>query len=171
MTGRSVIVMAMAGAIALLALPPAIHPPPRLIWNASASVRTGLYAVHPARDLRAGDLVVVAPPEPLAGFLASRGTLPAGVLLIKPVAALPGQTLCRTGAAVSVEGAVLGEARAHDRLGRPLPAWQGCRLIAPDEVFLMNPARPDSFDGRYFGPLPASTIVGRASPLWTSKKP
>ena len=24
----------------------------------------------------------------------------------------------------------------------------------------------DSFDGRYFGPLPASTIVGRADPLW-----
>jgi type IV secretory pathway protease TraF len=25
-----------------------------------------------------------------------------------------------------------------------------------------------SLDGRYFGPIPVSTIVGRAEPLWTS---
>ncbi|MBV8103395.1 MAG: S26 family signal peptidase [Hyphomicrobiales bacterium] len=39
-------------------------------------------------------------------------------------------------------------------------------VIAADEVFLMN-AAADSLDGRYFGPLPAASIIGRAAPLWT----
>ncbi len=41
--------------------------------------------------------------------------------------------------------------------------------LQPGEVFLMNPTAPDSLDGRYFGPLPASSIVGRAVPLWTDE--
>jgi type IV secretory pathway protease TraF len=36
-------------------------------------------------------------------------------------------------------------------------------------MFLMNWRSDSSFDGRYFGPLPASTIVGRAAPLWIEK--
>jgi len=55
----------------------------------------------------------------------------------------------------------------RDSRGRVLPTWNGCRVLAVGEVFLMNWQSEDSFDGRYFGPLPASTIVGRADPLWT----
>ena len=47
--------------------------------------------------------------------------------------------------------------------------WLGCRIVADDEVFLMNWRSEYSLDGRYFGPLPASTIVGRADPLWIQK--
>jgi hypothetical protein len=31
----------------------------------------------------------------------------------------------------------------------------------------MNPQERASFDGRYFGLLPVSAIVGRAIPVWT----
>ena len=54
--------------------------------------------------------------------------------------------------------------------GRPLPVWQGCRVVAGGEVFLMNRQSEDSLDGRYFGPLPTTTIVGRADPLWTDEE-
>ena len=37
------------------------------------------------------------------------------------------------------------------------------------EVFLMNPQSANSLDGRYFGPLPAASIVGRAIPLWVNQ--
>ena len=37
------------------------------------------------------------------------------------------------------------------------------------EIFLMNPTVPDSLDGRYFGPLPVTSIVARAVPLWTDE--
>lgn len=45
--------------------------------------------------------------------------------------------------------------------------WQGCRRIGEDEVFLMNGAVPDSFDGRYFGPISTTAIIGKAHLLWT----
>jgi type IV secretory pathway protease TraF len=31
----------------------------------------------------------------------------------------------------------------------------------------MNPNESASLDGRYFGPIPVSSIVGRAERLWT----
>jgi conjugative transfer signal peptidase TraF len=146
------------------------HPAPKLLWNASASVPIGLYAVHRAGALHVGELLVVTPAEPLATFLDQRRYLPKGVPLLKRVVALPGQTVCRTEQTIIVDGAAIGVALERDHLGRPLPVWQGCRVIATGQVFLMNRQSPDSFDARYFGPLPTTTIVGRAEPLWTHEK-
>jgi len=147
------------------------QPAPNLIWNASASVPIGLYAVQPAGTLRMGELLVVAPPEPLATFLDERHYLPKGVPLLKHVAALPGQIVCRTGGAIAVDGIVVGMALSRDHLGRLLPTWQGCRALTAGEVFLMNRRANASLDGRYFGPLPTTTIVGRADPIWTGAEP
>lgn len=58
-------------------------------------------------------------------------------------------------------------AHEKDHGGRPLPFWQGCRVIGHGEIFLMNPDEPESLDGRYFGPLPIASIAGLAEPLWT----
>ena len=147
-----------------------VHPAPKLICNASASVPIGLYTVHRVDTLHVGELLVITPPEPLAIFLDQRHYLPKGVPLLKRVAALPGHTVCRTGQTIFVDGVAMGQALERDRLGRPLPVWQGCRVIAPGQVFLMNQQSSDSFDGRYFGLLPSTTIVGRAEPLITFEK-
>lgn len=145
------------------------RPQPRLLWNASASAPIGLYAIWPAQRLGVTELVAVDPPEPLAAFLAERRYLPRGVALMKRIVALPGQEVCRSGFAVTVDGVAMGDALARDRLGRPLPVWQGCRRIAADQVFLMNWQVRDSLDSRYFGPVPANRIIGRAIPLWTDE--
>ena len=142
---------------------------PKLIWNASASVPIGFYTVGTAADLRVTDLVAVSAPEPLAGFLSQREYLPRGVPLMKRIAALPGQTVCRIGRIVSIDAIAMGEALAHDRRGRELPVWQGCRTLRANEIFLMNWDVQDSLDGRYFGPFPKNSIVGRALPLWTDE--
>ena len=44
-------------------------------------------------------------------------------------------------------------------------------MIAEGQVFLMNWQSADSLDGRYFGPLPAASILGRAVPIWTFTEP
>jgi conjugative transfer signal peptidase TraF len=147
------------------------RPVPKLIWNASASVPIGLYAVQPAGALQIGELLVVTPLEPLATFLDERHYLPKGVPLLKHVTALPGQTVCRAGGTITVDGIAAGVALGRDHLGRRLPTWQGCRVLAEGEVFLMNRRSPASLDGRYFGPLPTKTIVGRADPIWTEAEP
>ena len=146
-----------------------IHPLPRFIWNASASVPIGLYAVHPARTLSITELVVVQPPQDLAQFLADRHYLPKGVPMLKRVLALPGQTVCRNARTITVDGIAMGEALDRDSQGRPLPVWQGCQRVADGQVFLMNWQSEDSLDGRYFGPLSRTTIAGRADPLWTQE--
>jgi conjugative transfer signal peptidase TraF len=147
-----------------------IRPTPRLLWNASASVPIGLYTVRPAGTLHVNELLVVMPPEPLASFLDERRYLPQGVPLLKHVLALPGQTVCRFDRTITVDGVTVGEALDRDHLHRPLPIWRGCRVVARGDVFLMNRQSEVSLDGRYFGPLPTTTVVGRADPLWTDQE-
>lgn len=142
---------------------------PRLIWNASASTPVGFYMIGDVGHLDVTDLVAVDAPEPLATFLYDGDYLPRGVPLLKRVAALPGQRVCRTALAITVDGVPIGDALDRDRRGRPLPVWQGCRLVANGELFLMNWQVRDSLDGRYFGTLPATAVIGRATPLYTDE--
>ena len=146
-----------------------IKPSPKLIWNASASLPIGLYSIRPIGALHNAELVALTPPEPIASFLSHGGYLPRGVPLMKRVSGLPGQVVCRNGLSIAIDSIDVGKAQARDRRGRDLPAWTGCRTIATGEVFLMNPDVPDSLDGRYFGPLPVTSIVGRAAPVWTDE--
>jgi len=159
----------MQAAVMMVAFGSWVHPMPRLIWNASASVPVGLYTVKPEGTARPEDLVVVTPPTPLADYLAQGGYLPHGVPLLKRIAAVGGQRVCRIDRTVTVDGAVLATARDRDRRGRALPRWSGCVTLTQTQVLLLNRDVPDSLDGRYFGPLPTSTIVGRAQPIWTRK--
>ena len=143
---------------------------PLYIWNASNSVPIGLYRVQPATRLAVTELVAVQPPDLLVAFLDLNGYLPIRVPMLKRVLALPGQTVCRNGLTIAVDGIEVGDVHERDGRGRPLPAWHGCRVIAGGDVFVMNWQSADSLDGRYFGPLPASAIVGRAVPVWTDEE-
>lgn len=167
MTPRSKIAVLTAAAAAIVGATLLRRPAPVLLWNASASVPVGLYAVRPAGGVAVGDLVVVQPPGPLADLMARRRYLPRGLPLIKPIADRAGQTVCRVGAVIIVDGRATATALRRDHAGRPLPVWSGCQTIGQDQVFLLNPTAPASFDGRYFGLLPRRTIVGRATPIWT----
>jgi conjugative transfer signal peptidase TraF len=167
MNRRTIPLVCSALALALITAPTLGRWPPRLLWNATPSVPVGLYWLQTVDRVAIGDLVAAQPPEALAGFLAARGYLADGVPLLKQVVALAPTQVCRDGDVIRVAGQPLGTAQALDRHGRDLPRWQGCRRLAEGEVFLMNPAAPDSLDGRYFGALPVSTITGRLRPIWT----
>lgn len=167
---RPVILLLAAMGLASLAVPSVAVLPAWLIWNASASVPLGLYWVERPTGLDIGELVAVMPPPPLAAFMVTRGYIGADVPLLKRVAGLPGQRICRSGATITVDDVVLGEALPRDRLGRDLPDWQGCRLLQDGEIFLMNREVQDSLDGRYFGPLPADSVIGMARPIWVASE-
>ena len=159
----------MAASVSLLGVASIASFAPRLIWNASASTPVGFYTIGEVGNLDVTDLVAVDAPEPLATFLSDGGYLPRGVPLLKRVAALPGQRVCRTGLVITVDGVPMGDALDRDRRGRLLPIWRGCQLVANGELFLMNWQVRDSLDGRYFGPLPATAVIGRATPLYTDE--
>ena len=169
MRSRTATILMMFAAVALV-LATMGEATPTYIWNASKSVPIGLYQLQPASGLAVTELVAVRPPEPLATFLDLNGYLPIGVPMLKRVLALPGQTVCRKGLTISIDGVDVGDALSRDSRGRPLPAWQGCRVVGADELFLMNWQSEDSLDGRYFGFVPNSSVIGRALPLWTRQE-
>jgi conjugative transfer signal peptidase TraF len=143
----------------------AVGPAPRLIWNASASAPIGLWRVHPGAALAIGDMVVVTTPASVRALAATRRYLPANVPLLKQIAALDGDTVCANGRTITINGAPAATRLSADRIGRPLPGWHGCERLASGRIFLLN-AAPDSFDGRYFGAVDATAIIGKATPLW-----
>lgn len=144
----------------------ALAPRPLLIWNASASAPVGLYAVTPRNRYAVGELALFAPDARTARFLAARGYIPSGTPLMKRIAALPGDTVCRKRNEVRINGRVAAAALAHDRRGRVLPVWSGCRTLRGGEIFLLN-APTASLDSRYFGSMPASGLIGAARPILT----
>jgi len=137
---------------------------PVLVWNASPSVPIGLYRLAASPALT-GALAVIRLPEPLRILAETRGYLRKGALLIKPVAAAAGDTVCRHGLLVTINGRVAARASAVDATGRPLPAWSGCFRLAADQIFALS-ADPDSFDSRYMGPIDRAHVMGLARPVW-----
>ena len=161
---RTVLAVSMLG-LGLIGLAAHAQPAPWLVWNASASAPIGLYRFLPGKP-SSGDLVLVRTPESVRQLAAERGYLPHNVPLVKRVAALDGDTVCAADDVISVNGRVVAERLAHDRLGRRLPSWSGCLLLDGGEAFLLMEGVADSFDGRYFGPVPTASIIGRLAPLW-----
>jgi type IV secretory pathway protease TraF len=145
---------------ALAGLPRAT-PAPWLI-NETPSLPRGLYLRSPAPPAP-GTVVAVAPPHAVRAYLESLGA-PANARLLKRVAAGPGETVCREGGRLTwPRGGVV--ALDHDRRGRALPAWRGCRRLAADERLVLGDSAA-SFDSRYFGPVRLAAVEGVYKEAW-----
>lgn len=178
---RARIVLAGFAAIGLAALAWAafVQPLPRLIYNPSDSVPVGWYRVQPLdhravslpRPISVGSIVLTRLPADAGVLAAQRGYLPAHVPLLKRVGAVAPQHVCIVAGQVRIDGVPTAAALPADRLGRPLPSWPHCRLLAEGELFLLSVTNPASFDSRYFGPVSASAVIGVAHPLWLETRP
>lgn len=138
------------------------------------SLPRGLYRAR-SGALAPGDLVMACLPESVAHFARLRGYLwegscPGGAVAVgKTVAAVQGDTVTVTAAGVAVNGRSVpnSQARDSDSMGRPLPVLpRGGRVIGSGEIWLSAPYHPLSFDSRYFGPVPTTSVVARLDPLW-----
>lgn len=164
----AILLAAGAGTLAALSVVlPERHP---LVWNVSGSVPTGLYWIAEAKELSVGDRVAIEPPPALRIILDRRGYLPSGLPLLKRVAAISGQQVCRFRHGIMIDGRLVVLARARDTLGRPLPRWSGCKRLGKGDIFTLNPDQAHSFDGRYFGVLAAGSVIGRGLPVLTRER-
>ncbi|KUM24275.1 conjugal transfer protein TraF [Mesorhizobium loti] len=142
--------------------------------NTTPSYPLGLWRIEALdRPVAVGDLVFICPPLTPAFELAfvrgyiRRGLCPGRLSpLIKTVVASEGQSV-EIGDHVSVEGRPLAHSKVHrvDAEGRALVPWRG-GTVAPGYVFLHSNFA-GSFDSRYFGPIPAAGLLGRAVPVLT----
>ncbi|WP_315833498.1 S26 family signal peptidase [Bradyrhizobium prioriisuperbiae] len=146
---------------------------PLVVYNGSGSAPLGFYWVELRLPGR-GEMAVVEPPPSIELMLVGRGLLPAHVPLVKQVAAIGGDIVCRSRIGevgiVTINGHVVAEAYEKDRLERALPSWDGCLRLIAGEFFLLQP-HPHSFDSRYFGPMLRCDILGVAHPIWTWNPP
>jgi conjugative transfer signal peptidase TraF len=151
----------LLGLVAVLASAYAT-PALRLVFNPSDSAPRGWYAVRPMDPVRRGDYIVARLPQDVAMFAAERGYVPSSIPVLKRVAAVSEQHVCLHSGLVYVDGVAIASTLDRDGIGRPLTAWQHCRWLLAGELFLMNSTAQASFDSRYFGPIDASFVRGRA---------
>jgi conjugative transfer signal peptidase TraF len=137
---------------------------PRLVWNGSNSAPVGLYLLGGKR-VQKGEFVLVHPPDAVVSLISSRGYLPLGMPLLKRVVALAGDEVCRKNNRILINGELAAIALTADAEQRKMPQWQGCIILRPAEIFLLN-NHPNSFDGRYFGAIESQYVIGVATPLW-----
>ncbi|MBW9054575.1 conjugative transfer signal peptidase TraF [Rhizobium mesosinicum] len=142
--------------------------------NLTSSEPLGLWRIVKLdRAANVGDLVFICPPRTATmqearrrGYLRS-GLCPGGVApLIKTIIALPGQRV-DIGIGVTVDGHQVSNSALQQRDGaaRPMTPFRG-GILPAGSVFLHSPFA-GSYDSRYFGPLPASGILGLAQQVLT----
>lgn len=147
---------------------------------ASESMPRGIYLSQPVRaPLQPGDTVEVCLPRAVAKFARDRGYLARGIFcddsvqrIVKAVLAVPGDTVVVTPRGFVVNGRVIPNTAplGYDSRGRHLSAVApGTYVVLPSTIWLFSKEIPTSYDSRYFGPIPSSSVRRRFRPLWTER--
>ena len=150
-------------------------------YNSTPSLPEGLYTeaalggAGAGGEALKGQLVMLCLPAESGRFGLERGYLnrggcPGGASSLgKAVVGVAGDTVTVTEAGVTVGGTVVpySEPVFEDTQGRDTNPRLGVHVIGPAEVFVMSNYHGRSFDSRYFGPIPESSIRGKISPLAT----
>ncbi len=142
--------------------------------NMTPSYPRGLWRIEVLdRPATVGDLVFICPPDTATferaferGYI-RRGLCDGGLSpLIKTIAAVGGQHI-DVADQVSIDGQPLPCSVVHhiDAAGRSLSPFAG-GVIPAGELFLHSEFA-GSYDSRYFGPIPASGVLGLARPILT----
>ncbi|RWK66807.1 conjugative transfer signal peptidase TraF [Mesorhizobium sp.] len=142
--------------------------------NLTRSSPLGLWRIEPLeRSAAAGDLVFICPPDsPTFRMARQRGYLGRGLCpgwfspLIKTVVATHRQSVA-VGSEVAIDGRPLAhsDVQPRDSAGRALTPFMGGQV--PAGFLFVHSDFAGSYDSRYFGPVPASGLLGRARPLLT----
>ncbi len=144
----------------------------RINWTASYPM--GIWQIkEPDRAYKVGDLVFICPPSTRPEITEARkrgylrpGSCPGNLApLIKRIVATQGQ-LIEVGESIWIDGQPLdhSELLALDDQGRALPIHPS-GPVPPAHIFVHSNHRA-SYDSRYFGSLPVTTIIGHAELVW-----
>ncbi|OFA15479.1 hypothetical protein A4U49_12480 [Acidithiobacillus ferrivorans] len=157
---------------------------PHIMYNFTPSMPVGFYWIwRPHGSIKAGDVVLACVPldTPAAREGLRRHYLPTqqfGALrcpgdvypVVKPVAAVPGDTVTLSLAGVAVDHRLLPntaiiQADPQDRPVRHMPL--GAYRVPASTFWLISGFNRLSFDSRYWGPVPRADILRLAVPFLT----
>lgn len=164
MKKRALFLTFMGTVIAAMTAPVISNLPLKVIYNASASAPLGFYYVTQSSPKR-GAFVVISLPPGARKLATERRYLPHNIPLLKRIVALSGDEICRVDSIIFINKQPVTTAFKTDNQGRLLSVWRGCFVLKPGQFFALMD-HPDSFDGRYFGPLNTRDIIGVAMPVF-----
>ena len=144
--------------------------------NTSPSIPLGIYRTTTS-PLSVGSYVLICPENKEPFITAQKrdyigaGYCPGGLgYMFKRVAALPNDIITTTANGMYINGKLYPDSKPfhHDVLNRMLPIWHAHQTrLKAGEVVLMTQGDKNSFDARYFGPLPQQQIVSVVQPVLT----
>jgi conjugative transfer signal peptidase TraF len=147
--------------------------------NLSPSMPIGLYRVrhiaHEQAALRRGTIVVVCLPSALATWGRARGYLTRGrcrdgsAPVGKPIFAVSGDTVrVGTGGLTRNREPVSNtSALERDHRGRFLPRLApGVYPVWRGQLWLVSTRVAESWDSRYYGPVPTTDVIAVLQPMW-----
>ena len=144
--------------------------------NTSPSIPLGIYRTT-TTPLSVGSYVLLCPENKEPFITAQKrdyigaGYCPGGLgYMFKRVAALPNDIITTTANGMYINGKLYPDSKPfkHDALNRTLPIWHANQTrLKAGEVVLMTQGDKNSFDARYFGPLPEQQIVSVVRPVLT----
>lgn len=132
--------------------------------NATKSIPLGVYKKTEAAFPRVGLYAEACGPKWLSRYAPGDPACHGGVMVIKPVAAVPGQKIeiksVGERRVVFIDGKNTGGVvKETDSLGFRLPVFEG-GVVPKDRVFLFSTYNKKSADGRYFGLTNIKDIKG-----------
>lgn len=139
--------------------------------NITPSEPVGIYR-RIGGGVERGALVLLNRPRGSAASVL-RPYVPANLPLIKRVAAISGDVVQAGAHGVYVNGRLWPDSvpLTHDQEGRSLRPYPfGVYRVAAGRLWVMS-NHPRGLDSRYFGPVPASSVISRLAPLATWSSP
>jgi len=143
--------------------------------NVTASFAKGVYKIteRDAAKYAIGDLIIFCLPENIE----TRNYVPYGFAcrgrasLMKRVAAVSGDRIEVRRGIVHVNGRLLKNGNVFKKDGKKRDMKScGDLTLSENEVFAMSLYDPKSFDSRYFGPITAKSITGKAKAVFIWEK-
>src|SRR5258706_9803040 len=144
-----------------------------ILFNPPPSLPRGFYipSRSPSANLVEFCLQGAAASISLSRQYRAAGACPdGGAPLLKPAVAFPGDQVQVSADGIRVNGQLLPNSagRFRDHWQRPLDPWPyGTYKVEPETVWVISPFNSYSFDSRYYGAIPESSIRHHLRPLWT----
>ena len=130
-----------------------------IIYNPTPSVQTGFY-VYDGHKYEPGSIILFKTPSIVKDYTEKYFSKAPLEHFLKPVLAKEGDHVCYKNGAFYLNGEAFAGASKEDSAGHPLPLWQECRIMRAGEYFVFSDLVENSFDSRYYGPVPKESIIG-----------
>lgn len=138
-----------------------------LTYQVSPSMPMGWYYYKPIQHLQRDQWVSLKAPDFAERYLQQNHLVPHSGVLIKAIAAVPGDFVCQQDLQLTINHRVVATLLQQDRFHHAISQRAFCRYLSFNEYMVLGIRDPRSYDSRYFGPVNRDRLLSQAIPLTT----